>query len=717
MRAQESQDRQDPKQRQNRGASAPVDTTARRMLALQRRVGNAALARAFEEERHEHDAGCGHGGKDASVQRSSVLGVLATPGRPVDPVIRGKAERGLNTNLSDVVMHTGPEAERSAAEFGARAYTSGRHIVVGAGGADEHTMLHELAHTWQQQRGPVEGTSSGGVHLSDPSDRHEQEAESIAHRIRNGGSVPAAPPQAAAAAAPAGAVPVARMPRGSGRSRPPASRMHPADAGQLFEFYLDGNREVGRYVRARSNGDEVFDTERFGRVDVAPADILGPRARVGGIHPPGRARPAEERLEGRSTVYLSEADASAARARLRRDPGRADEIGITTFEEHPEDEYQEYQRNSEDLRRLGVPILTNMDLSRPDAAERLRHVDEGANLHFQMPRTGRMKGYSTQKLVGDTNRLPRRMNRDDVSVSITAPDPRQYKSRSTHDSFYGLENRKAVPPGMRVRSGPDPEADLEEYGYSHRISGKDKSAAVASRRKTYYVEADRRSDSPEERGGPSNYREREDDREARSRRRSRSRRRAASRGPSLAPSRADTEYYDDQPRGRQLNRGSLYEEDMAAGVAEPARSRSRRSRSRRRPVEVDPYLDDDLYAPPTPRQRSRSRRRVERSQSRGPATLTQADLDAYVEYGGGADYLAEESRPSRSSRHARSRSRASRHRSRAASQHRNYAAPPVDYDEPVSSQQVYEDEYDAPRMPSRYRSRRRNVIYDSDDDI
>ncbi|MER5517686.1 DUF4157 domain-containing protein [Streptomyces sp. NPDC002763] len=709
MRAQESQDRQDPEQRQNRGAPAPAGTTAQRMLALQRRVGNAALTRAFEEERHEHDAHCGHGGKDASVQRSSVLGVLATPGRPVDPVIRGKAERGLNTDLSDVVMHTGPAAERSAAEFGARAYTSGRHIVVGAGGADEHTMLHELAHTWQQQRGPVEGTSTGGVHLSDPSDRHEQEAESIAHRIRSGGSVPAAPQQAAAAAAPAGAVPVARMPKGRGQSRPPASRMHPADAGQFFEFMLDGSNEVGRYVRARSDGYEVFDTERFGRIDVHPSDILGPRARVGGIHPPGRARTAEERLEGRSTVYLSEADASAARARLRRDPSRADEIGVTTFEENPGREYEDYERNSEDLRRYGVPILNNMDLSRPDAAERLRHVDEGANLHFQMPRTGRMKGYSTQKLVGDTNRLPRRMNRDDVSVSITAPDPRQYKSRSTHDSFYGLENRKAVPPGMRVRSGPDPEADLEEYGYSHRISGKDKSAAVASRRKTYYIEDDRRSDSPEERGGPSNYREREDDRRAR--RRSRSRRRAASRGPSLAPSRADTEYYDDQPRGRQLNRGSLYEEDMAAGVAEPARSRSRR-----RPAEVDPYLDDDLYAPPTPRQRSRSRRRVERSQSRGPATFTQADLDAYVEYGGGDDYLEQ---PSRSSRRARSQSRASRHRSRAASQRRNYAAPPSDYDEPVNSQQVHEDEYEyiAPRMPSRHRGRRRNVIYDSDDDL
>ncbi|MFI6244927.1 DUF4157 domain-containing protein [Streptomyces sp. NPDC051016] len=689
MREQQSGERQDRGRRQSPSVPPPVGTTAQRMLALQRRAGNAAVARAVEEERHEHDAGCGHAQQDTPVQRRAVLGVLGTPGRPVDSAIRAKAEQGMGTDFSDVVMHTGPEAEASAAEFGARAYTSGRHIVVGAGGADEHTMLHELAHAWQQQKGPVEGTDTGaGVRLSDPSDRHEQEADSIAHRIRSGGSAVApTAAQSPAAATGTGAVPVARMPRGGNSSSggggggSGGSRMHPADAGQLFEILVNGRQEVGRYVRVRSNGREVFDTERLGRVEIRPSNVLGPRARVGGIHPPGQRRPAEENLADRSQVYLSEADGSAARARLRRDPRAADDIAITTFEPEPEQDYETYDRNREDLRRLGVPVLNDMDLSREDSAQRLQHVGPEANLHFQMPRVPRgTRGYSTQQLVRDTNRLPERMGRNDVSVSITTPRPEQYARPGVHNSFYGLENRNAVPPGMRVvRAGHDPDENLEEYGYQHRISGKNKSADVAGRRKTYYIESDRRSNSPEEYEEPRDYRDREEADERRARSRSRRRR---------------TSEYDD-PRGRS------------------------RSRSRPAPAAApEVYDDEELYAAPPPRERSRSRsrsvRRAERGRSRPPVTLTQADLDNYVEYGGG-DYEEEQARSHR----ARSQSRAARRRSRSRyAAERNYAAPSSQYDEPVSSQQVRDEDYetDYTRVRPRASRRRRTVILDSDDE-
>lgn len=166
-----------------RRSSRPAGTPPIPLLALQRAAGNAAVVRAIEKERHEHGAGCGH---DQPVQRSSVLNVLGTPGAPVDPVIRAKAERGMGTYLGDVVVHTGAAARRSAAELGARAYTSGRHIVVGEGGNDEHTMLHELAHAWQQQQGPVAGTENGGgLSVSHEDDRDEKEAEAWAHRLKN----------------------------------------------------------------------------------------------------------------------------------------------------------------------------------------------------------------------------------------------------------------------------------------------------------------------------------------------------------------------------------------------------------------------------------------------------------------------------------------------------------------------------------------------------
>ncbi|MFJ5840516.1 DUF4157 domain-containing protein [Streptomyces shenzhenensis] len=508
------------------------------MLAIQRRAGNAALTRAIEEERHEHDAGCGHTQQPAPAQGASALDVIRRPGSPVDPAIRAKAEQGMGTDFGDVEMHTGPEAQRSAAHYGARAYTTGRHIVIGEGGGDELTILHELAHAWQQKKGAVEGTDTGnGERVSNPDDRHEREADDIAHQIKSGGPGPAAAPgptEAPGPALPTGTIPVVRKPSGGGERR-----MHSRDEGQMFEIEVDGRSEMGRYVRHASGGRELFMTSR-GPVRVLPRDILGLRPQVGLRHPPGRPRPVEENLEDRRQIFLSEADASAARARVRRDPSAADDIAITTYEEDPGASYGEYPHNSEDLRRVGVPILNGVDLSDADAAQRLSHVAPGANLHFQMPHAGRVTGYSTQRLVRDHNGLPGRMNRDDVTTSVTTVHPSGYPHRATHNRNYGMETRAAVPPGMRVVDEYSDNEGLEEFGYAHRISGKDKSAAVAGRRKTYRLEP-RRSDSPEE-AGPSSRRESDRSRRART--------------PSRAPG---TEAYDDEqePRpSRRTRRGS-----------------------------------------------------------------------------------------------------------------------------------------------------------------
>ncbi|NEE20089.1 DUF4157 domain-containing protein, partial [Streptomyces sp. SID7499] len=71
----------------------------------------------------------------------------------------------------------------SATEIGARAYTSGNHVVIGTGGTDKHTLAHELTHVIQQRQGPVAGTDNGtGLKVSEPSDRFEREAEANATR-------------------------------------------------------------------------------------------------------------------------------------------------------------------------------------------------------------------------------------------------------------------------------------------------------------------------------------------------------------------------------------------------------------------------------------------------------------------------------------------------------------------------------------------------------
>ncbi|MEU9100849.1 DUF4157 domain-containing protein [Streptomyces sp. NPDC048361] len=145
------------------------------------------------QERHQHGAGCGHqqteraAAQPAAVQRSAVHDVLGTGGRPLDDATRTDMEGRLGADFSDVRIHNDSAAKASAAEVGARAYTSGNHVVIGDGGSDKHTLAHELTHVIQQRQGPVAGTDNGsGLKVSDPSDRFEREAETNATRVMSG---------------------------------------------------------------------------------------------------------------------------------------------------------------------------------------------------------------------------------------------------------------------------------------------------------------------------------------------------------------------------------------------------------------------------------------------------------------------------------------------------------------------------------------------------
>ncbi|WP_327114198.1 DUF4157 domain-containing protein [Streptomyces sp. NBC_01341] len=640
-------------------------TFAQRVLALQRAVGNAVVARAVEEERHEHGSACGHetaGQQPAdasSVQLSSVVNAVRSPGRPLDSRLLERAEQGYGMSFRHVRVHSDPVAQRSATEFGARAYTTGHDIVVGPQGADDETMFHELDHVRQQSLGPVAGTDNGsGVAVSHQDDPFERHASANGRRMARGAMPDLSGPGSGASAGTAtparsgGGIAVARMMSGGGR------RMYEADRGQMFE--VDGGRGpvVGRYVRSSSGGTEIFDTSQ-GRIHVYPEQIRGPRATVGGLHPEGRTRPPEENLHDRDRILLSEADLSGARARVRRDPSQARRMAATTFEEQPD--YQEYENNREDLRRLGVPVLNNVDLSRPEAADRFRDVGPNANIHFQMPRVPRgTRGYSTQELIRDTGRLPGRAGRDDVTVSVTTPHPSKYAKSGTHNGFYGMENRKGVPEGMRLAAEhSDDDADLERYGYGHRQSTRDVGAAVADRRKTYVMESDRRSNSPEEDPDPS-YRSRSRSRASRAP--APARRRRSSRPPlSTTGRRPHT--------AAPVNYAAVDDEDEYFGSQQPASSGHRRRRGSVAPSYINDSADEGTrsrrrsrrpagagsFEPEPERDRSRSRSR-RRAPSRAPSGMTSGRpliLDDDVSYGAGP--IDAEPRRERGRSHSRRR--------------------------------------------------------------
>lgn len=151
-------------------AGDPVPPAA--MLALQRSASSAVVAQALAERP-------GDGVRD----------VLRTGGRLLDGPVRQEMEGRFGEGFSSVRLHTGSAARRSAASLGARAYTSGEHVVIGEGVTDRQTLAHELTHVVQQRHGPVAGTDDGtGLKVSDPSDRFERDADATARLAMSGTS-------------------------------------------------------------------------------------------------------------------------------------------------------------------------------------------------------------------------------------------------------------------------------------------------------------------------------------------------------------------------------------------------------------------------------------------------------------------------------------------------------------------------------------------------
>ena len=124
--------------------------------------------------------------RPSTVPIRPVQDVLRAPGQPLSSPVKEEMEAGFGADFSDVRLHADTAARASASAVGARAYTSGNHVVTGATGVDDLTLAHELAHVIQQREGPVSGTDDGsGLILSNPSDRFERAAEAAAeHAVR-----------------------------------------------------------------------------------------------------------------------------------------------------------------------------------------------------------------------------------------------------------------------------------------------------------------------------------------------------------------------------------------------------------------------------------------------------------------------------------------------------------------------------------------------------
>ncbi len=128
----------------------------------------------------------------------SVDEALRSSSKSLDPVSLGSMGARFGRDFSNVRVHTGEKAAKSARDVNARAYTVGRDIVFGEG---EHRpesirgrrlMAHELAHTVQQDSAALSGgartgrASTSGSQISQPGDSSEKEADRIARTEASG---------------------------------------------------------------------------------------------------------------------------------------------------------------------------------------------------------------------------------------------------------------------------------------------------------------------------------------------------------------------------------------------------------------------------------------------------------------------------------------------------------------------------------------------------
>ena len=153
---------------------AAPEAAARRRRVLQLHQANALQRAGDAPAAPEADVG-------AAIERRRGLG------SPLPDATRGPLEESLETDLSDVRVHTDQTSDALNQAVQAKAFTTGSDIFFSSGaynpgsGDGQKLLAHEATHVRQQRQGPVSATpTDAGVAVSEPGDPFELEAEASA---------------------------------------------------------------------------------------------------------------------------------------------------------------------------------------------------------------------------------------------------------------------------------------------------------------------------------------------------------------------------------------------------------------------------------------------------------------------------------------------------------------------------------------------------------
>ncbi len=146
------------------------------------RSSSSASAVFSDRRRGERSCSCGNTCRDCRARQngqslphawtraipSLIPEVLASPGEPLEPGLRGQMELRFGHDFGKVRVHRGGRAAASAEAVRARAFTVGNEIVLGSAAAEPGTrwslplLGHELAHVVQQDKA-FRGSGKSGL--------------------------------------------------------------------------------------------------------------------------------------------------------------------------------------------------------------------------------------------------------------------------------------------------------------------------------------------------------------------------------------------------------------------------------------------------------------------------------------------------------------------------------------------------------------------------
>ncbi|WP_158892907.1 DUF4157 domain-containing protein [Amycolatopsis anabasis] len=136
-----------------------------------------------------------HAGRKPARNKANLGPILPAakrePGPAFDGPARNRLEAGVGADFSQVRVHGGRASAEAAERIGARAFTIGQDIYLGAeahrltGVARNRLLVHEAVHTVQQG---AHTCLPDSLPVSTPGDAGEREAHAIADAVASGGS-------------------------------------------------------------------------------------------------------------------------------------------------------------------------------------------------------------------------------------------------------------------------------------------------------------------------------------------------------------------------------------------------------------------------------------------------------------------------------------------------------------------------------------------------